>query len=77
MTRLKLLGAAAILSLLAATGAHAQVFFDEPGLYAFTYPMGDPNAGPARSPSDAMAKMHPGRRMKSHVMMVRPKRPAR
>jgi hypothetical protein len=54
MTSLKLLGAAAILSALTATPTLAQPMNDEPGLYAFYHPNGDPNAG-TPGPTDAMA----------------------
>jgi hypothetical protein len=53
MTSFKFLGAAAILSALIATPTLAEPMNQEPGLYAFYHPNGDPNAGSA--PSDAMA----------------------
>jgi hypothetical protein len=71
MTRLKLLGAAAILSLLSATPALAQHMIDEPGMFAFTYPMGDLGIGSSRPPADAIAMMQSGGRMKSHITMRR------
>jgi hypothetical protein len=57
MTRFKLLGAAAILSLLAATPALAQHMIDEPGMFAFVYPMGDLGIASSRAPADARAMM--------------------
>jgi hypothetical protein len=54
MTQFKFLGAAAILSALIATPTLAQPMNEEPGLYAFYHPNGDPNAG-TPGPADAMA----------------------
>jgi hypothetical protein len=54
MTKFKFLGAAAILSALIATPTLAQPMNEEPGLYAFYHPNGDPNAG-TPAPADAMA----------------------
>ena len=54
MTTLQFLGAAAILSALTAAPALAQHMIDEPGMYAFYHPNGDPNAG-SPAPADAMA----------------------
>ena len=71
MTRFKLLGAAAILSLLTATPASAQHMIDEPGMFAFTYPMGDLGIASSRPPADAMAMMQGHRRMTAHVMIRR------
>jgi len=76
MTRFKLLGTVAILSLLSATPALAQHMIDEPGMFAFTYPMGDLGIGPSRPAADAMAMQAEPRR-KSHVMMTRHARPAK
>jgi hypothetical protein len=53
MNKLKLFGAAAILSTLVATPTLAEPMNQEPGLYAFYHPNGDPNAGSA--PADAFA----------------------
>jgi hypothetical protein len=53
MTSFKFFGALAILSALNAAPALAQHMIDEPGMYAFYHPNGDPNAGTA--PADAMA----------------------
>jgi len=75
MTRFKLLGTVAILSLMSAAPAMAQHMIDEPGMFAFTYPMGDLGLGSSRPPADAMAMMRSGPRMKSHVMMTRHARP--
>jgi hypothetical protein len=55
MIRFKLLGAAAILSLLSATPAPAQHMIDEPGMFAFTYPMGDLGIASSPRPADARA----------------------
>jgi hypothetical protein len=55
MTTLQILGAAAFLSALSAAPALAQHMIDEPGMYAFYHPNGDPNAGTAPAPADAMA----------------------
>jgi hypothetical protein len=54
MTKFKFLGAAAILSALIATPALAEPMNQEPGLYSFYHPNGDPNAG-SSAPADAMA----------------------
>jgi hypothetical protein len=54
MTRLKFFGALVILSAFNAAPALAQHMIDEPGMYAFYHPNGDPNAGTA-APADAMA----------------------
>jgi hypothetical protein len=53
MTTFKFFGALAILAALTAAPALAQHMIDEPGMYAFYHPNGDPNAGTA--PADAMA----------------------
>jgi hypothetical protein len=71
MTRFKLLGTAAILSLMSAAPAMAQHMIDEPGMFAFTYPMGDLGLGSSRPSADAMAMVRTDHRMKSHVMMTR------
>jgi hypothetical protein len=55
MTKFKFLGATAILSILIATPALAQHMIEEPGMYAFYHPNGDPNAG-TTAPADAMAR---------------------
>jgi hypothetical protein len=55
MTTFKFFGALAILSALTAAPALAQHMIDEPGMYAFYHPNGDPNAGTASAPADAMA----------------------
>lgn len=75
MTRFKLLGTAAILSLLSAAPAMAQHMIDEPGMFAFTYPMGDLGIGSSRPSVDSMAMMRSDPGMKSHVMMTRHARP--
>jgi hypothetical protein len=58
MTKFKFLGAAAILSALIATPTLAQPMNEEPGLYAFYHPNGDPNAG-TPAPAEAMALAPP------------------
>ena len=75
MTRFKLIGTAASLVLLAATPASAEHMIEEPGMFAFTYPMGDLGIGPSHVPADAMAMMRSDYRMRSHVMMTRHARP--
>ena len=71
MARFKLLGTAAILSLMSAAPAMAQHMIDEPGMFAFTYPMGDLGLGSSRPSADAMAMMRADPRMKSHVVITR------
>jgi hypothetical protein len=58
MTTFKFFGALAILSALSAAPALAQHMIDEPGMYAFYHPNGDPNAG-TPAPADAMAMALP------------------
>ena len=77
MTTFKFFGALAILSALSAAPALAQHMIDEPGMYAFYHPNGDPNAGTTTAPADAMA-MDPPRgngvmvmKMRSHPAHVR------
>jgi hypothetical protein len=53
MTAFKFFGALAILSAFTAAPALAQHMIDEPGMYAFYHPNGDPNA--ATAPADSMA----------------------
>ena len=55
MTKTRLFGAAALLSVLIASPAAAQHMIDEPGMYAFYHPNGDLGLGSARSPVDARA----------------------
>jgi len=57
MTRFQILGAVALLSALSAAPALAEHMIDEPGMYAFYHPNGNPNAGTA--PADAMALAPP------------------
>ena len=75
MTRFNLIGTAVSVALLAATPAAAEHMIEEPGMFAFTYPMGDLGIGPSRRPADAMAMMGGDPRIKSHVMMTRHARP--
>ena len=69
MTTFKLLGAAAILSVLFLASAQAQAVIDEPGLFAFYHPNGDLCAGSPRPAADAQA-MAP-RLMMRHRVSVR------
>jgi hypothetical protein len=55
MTRLKFLGAAAILSALIATPTLAQPMIEEPGSFAFFHPDGDLGIGSTPSSANAMA----------------------
>jgi hypothetical protein len=71
MTRFKLLGVAAILSLLSATPALAQHLIDEPDPSDVTYPMGDLGIGSSRPLADATTMMQANPRMKLHVMTTR------
>jgi hypothetical protein len=54
MTTFKFFGALAILAALTTAPALAQHMIEEPGMYAFYHPNGDPNAGTA--PADAIAR---------------------
>jgi hypothetical protein len=58
MTTFKFFGALAILSAFNAAPALAQHMIEEPGMYAFYHPNGDPNAG-TPAPADAMALAAP------------------
>jgi hypothetical protein len=58
MTTFKFFGTLAILSALNAAPALAQHMIDEPGMYAFYHPNGDPNVG-SSAPADAMALAPP------------------
>jgi hypothetical protein len=55
MTTFKFFGTLAILSALSAAPALAQHMIEEPGMYAFYHPNGDPNAGTAPAPAHSMA----------------------
>jgi hypothetical protein len=77
MTRVKFLGAVALLSAIIATPALAENMIDEPGMYAFYHPNGDLGIGATR-PADAMAAapLRDGGniarlRMQSHPVSVR------
>ena len=59
MTRLKFLGAVAMLSALVATPALAERMIDEPGMYAFYHPNGDLGIA-ATPPAEAMAAARDG-----------------
>jgi hypothetical protein len=54
MTRFKILGAAAMLSLMFATPVFAQAAIQEPGLYAFYYPNNDVLNGGRPTPAAGM-----------------------
>jgi hypothetical protein len=70
MTTFKFFGALAILSAFSAVPALAQHMIDEPGMYAFYHPNGDPNAGTAPGPADSMA-MDSSRRSGAMVMKMK------
>jgi hypothetical protein len=55
MTTFRVFGALAILSAFNAAPVLAQHMIEEPGMYAFYHPNGDPNAGTAPAPADSMA----------------------
>jgi hypothetical protein len=69
MTKFKFFGALAFLSALSAAPALAEHMIDEPGMYAFYHPNGDPNAG-TTAPADAMA-LAPPRGNGAMVMKMR------
>ncbi|MEA2821795.1 MAG: hypothetical protein QOJ86_3799 [Bradyrhizobium sp.] len=69
MTTFKFFSALAILSALTAAPALAQHMIDEPGMYAFYHPNGDPNAG-TTVPADAMA-LAPSRGSGAMVMKMK------
>ena len=76
MLRFKLFGAAAVLSVLAASPASAQHMIEEPGMFAFTYPMGD--LGIASTPRPAVdARAMASMRMMQPPMVTRPAKPRR
>ena len=54
MTKIKILGAAVLLALIASP-ASAQPVIDEPGMFAFVHPNGDLGIGTSRPPADSMA----------------------
>jgi hypothetical protein len=73
MTTFKFFGALAILSALTAAPALAQHMIEEPGMYAFYHPNGDPNAGTPTAPADAMAMALPrGNRLMVMKMRIHP-----
>jgi hypothetical protein len=69
MTTFKFFGALAILSTLTAAPALAERMIEEPGMYAFYHPNGDPNAGTAPA-ADAMA-LAPSRGNGAMVMKMK------
>jgi len=80
MTCFKMIGAAAIMSMLSAAPAMAQHMIDEPGVFAFFHPMGDLGIASTRPPADAHAMMMmndsnampaSGMRTMRHPMIVR------
>jgi hypothetical protein len=75
MTKFKFIGAAAVLSALGAAPALAQHMIDEPGMYAFYHPNGDPNAG-SPAPAASMALDLSGGNRVLMKMKMRPQ-PAR
>src|SRR5258707_1533818 len=60
MTRFKILGAAAILSLISATPVFAQAAIQEPGLFAFYYPNNDVLNGGRPTPAAGQNPQMPG-----------------
>jgi len=72
MTTFKFFGALAMLSALTAAPALAQRMIDEPGMYAFYHPNGDPNTGTASAPAAAMALvLSAGKRVTMQMKMRR------
>jgi hypothetical protein len=59
MTRFKILGAAAILSLMSATPVFAQAAIQEPGAFAFYYPNNDVLNGGRPTPAAGMNPQMP------------------
>ncbi|MBN8991109.1 MAG: hypothetical protein J0H42_22915 [Rhizobiales bacterium] len=55
MTKIKFLGAAVLLALIASPASAQSHMIDEPGMFAFVYPNGDLGIGTSRPPADAMA----------------------
>ena len=55
MTRIKFLGAAVLVALIASPASAQPHMIDEPGMFAFVYPNGDLGIGTSRPPADAMA----------------------
>ena len=55
MSKTRLFGFAALLSVLIGSPASAQHMIDEPGMYAFYHPNGDLGIGSPRPPLDAQA----------------------
>jgi hypothetical protein len=74
MTTLQFLGAAAFLSALTAAPALAQHMIEEPGMYAFYHPNGDPNVGSTSAPADAVALMRGNGVVMKMKMMSHPAR---
>jgi hypothetical protein len=70
MTMIRLLGAAAALSVPIVSPASAQHMIDEPGMYAFYHPNGDLGIGSARLPIDAHAMAR--RLVMRHPILARP-----
>jgi hypothetical protein len=59
MTRLKILGAIAMLSMAVATPVQAQAVIQEPGAYAFYHPNGEPDVSSTMA-ANAMASLGHG-----------------
>jgi hypothetical protein len=74
MTTFKFFGALAFLSALTAAPALAQHMIEEPGMYAFYHPNGDPNAGSTPAPADAVALMRGNGVVMKMKMMSHPAR---
>ena len=73
MTKLKLLGAVAIVSALIASPASAQHMIEEPGMFAFVHPDGDLGIGSTRPAPEAHAQIQAPRLIMSHPLPVRPR----
>lgn len=59
MTRFKILGAVAVLSLMSATPVFAQAAIQEPGAFAFSYPNNDVLNGGRPTPAAGLDAMTP------------------
>jgi hypothetical protein len=71
MTKIKFLGAAVLLALIASP-ASALNMIEEPGMFAFVYPNGDLGLGTSRPPAASMA-MAPRMIMRHPLHMQRTK----
>ena len=68
MSKIRLLGAAAALSVLIVSPASAEHMLDEPGMFAFYYPNGDLGLGSTRSPVNAQASVPPRLVMRAPII---------